>query len=138
MASAGRPQKPIDWELLDNLLEAGCSAAEIAPHFHMTDETLCKRVHEHYGMSWTLYSAEKCSKGDSILRAAQYHKAIGNTDKGDNTMMVWLGKNRLKQRDTPVDNTVTQVQVDISKAIMDQLTKAQQEKNSLDNKSEST
>lgn len=93
----GRPSKPIDWNLVDKLLMAGCSSTEIASHFDIIDQTLQDRTVQEKGMLYTEYSAILRSKGESCLRAKQYEKAL----KGDNTMMVWLGKNRLKQRDTP-------------------------------------
>lgn len=42
---------------------------------------------------------QKRAKGESILRAHQYAKALGLTDKGDNTLLIWLGKQRLEQRE---------------------------------------
>lgn len=117
-------EKPIDWELVDKLLMAGCSGTEIAPHFNIHEDTLYNRTSERYGMHYSAYSAKMYEKGNSCLRNVQYDKALA----GDNTMMVWLGKNRLKQRDTPIDVTVTQMQIETSKAIMDQLTKAQNDR----------
>lgn len=122
-----RPEKPIDWDLLDSLLEAGCSSNEAAPYFNMTGETICYRVLYKYGMDFSSYSREKTYKGDACIRHQQYLKATGQSDKGDNTQLVWLGKNRLKQRDAPQELTVTQLQVDTNIAIMSQLTKAQEE-----------
>jgi len=123
MSFAGRPTKPIDWELVDQLLIYGCSATEIAPHFNVHRDTLSDRLRERTGMLFTEYSAIMFEKGNSVLRKAQYEKA----ELGDNTMLVWLGKNRLKQRDAPVELTVTQLQVDTNTAIMAQLTKAQED-----------
>ncbi len=95
-----RPTKPINWDLVDELLLAGCDGAEIAPHFDMHPHTFYDRVQLEKGMLFTDYRLEKKSKGESILRHAQYKKAIGATDKGDNTLLIWLGKVRLDQRET--------------------------------------
>lgn len=97
-----RPEKPINWKLVDDLLIAGCTGTEIASHFDMHHDTFYDRVSKEYGTSFTSYSSEKKQKGDSILRAKQFEKAA----KGDNTMLVWLGKNRLKQAETPVEISV--------------------------------
>jgi hypothetical protein len=97
-----RPEKPINWKLVDDLLIAGCLGTEIAPHFDIHPTNFYIRVEQEYGMSFTAYSAEKRQKGDSILRAKQFEKAT----KGDNTMLVWLGKNRLKQAETPVEVSI--------------------------------
>jgi hypothetical protein len=91
-----RPEIPIDWDLVDELLIAGCLGTEIAARFCMHPTTFYRRVEEKFNMSFTDYSQEKKSLGDSLLRKVQFDKAL----EKDNTMMVWLGKNRLKQKDT--------------------------------------
>lgn len=93
-----RPEKEIDWKLVDSLLIAGCFGTEIAPHFDMHVKTFYSRVEDKFGVTFTEYSAEKKFKGESLLRKVQYDKAI----KGDNTMLIWLGKNRLKQREKDI------------------------------------
>jgi len=50
------------------------------------------------GVGFTQYKQEKLAKGDSLLKAVQYKIAV----KGDKTMLVWLGKQRLKQSENPV------------------------------------
>jgi hypothetical protein len=92
-----RPELPIDWEWVDEHLQAGCIGTDIAAKFAMHPTTFYRRVEERFHMSFTQYAQEKKSCGDNLLRKAQFEKAL---DK-DNTMMVWLGKNRLEQRDTP-------------------------------------
>lgn len=94
-----RPEKPIDWKKVDDLLIAGCLGTEIAACFDMHPSTFYLKVEEKYKMGFTQYSSEKKSQGESILRAHQYAKALGLTDKGDNTLLIWLGKTRLKQKE---------------------------------------
>ena len=94
-----RPEKPIDWKRVDLLLMAGCLGTEIASNFDMHPDTLYKRIEQEYGMGFTAYSSSKKQQGDSILRAKQYEKAL----EKDNTMLIWLGKNRLGQKEH--DNT---------------------------------
>ncbi len=99
---------------------------EIAPHFDMHVQTFYNKVLEQYKMCFTEYSALKRQQGDSILRAKQYEKAM----KLDNTMLIWLGKNRLGQKETlerdgvPNDKQIDQT-LEISKLQYekDQLTK---------------
>lgn len=96
-----RPEKQVDWKLVDDLLIAGCLGTEIAAHFDMHPDTFYRKVENQYSIGFTAYSQEKRSKGDSILRSVQFEKAV----KGkDNTMLVWLGKNRLAQKDVLNDN----------------------------------
>lgn len=100
-----RPEKPINWILVDNLLEAGCLGTEIAAHFDMHPNTFYDRVSQKYNMSFTEYSTQKKQKGESLLRATQFAKAIGQSSKGDNTLLIWLGKQRLGQKETQETNT---------------------------------
>lgn len=95
-----RPEKEINWELVDNLLMAGCSGPEIAPHFDVIPETLYERTVKEHGISFSRYSQLLRQKGDALLRAQQYAKALGKTTLGDNTLLIWLGKNRLGQKET--------------------------------------
>ena len=48
-------------------------------------------------MSFTHYSQKMRAKGDSVLRHKQFDKAVKGD--GDNTMLIWLGKTRLGQRE---------------------------------------
>lgn len=97
-----RPLKPIDWEMVDDLLISGCLGTEIAPFFDMHPETFYDRVLIEKGVGFTEYSSKKKAHGEAILRDVQFKKAIGLSDKGDNTLLIWLGKNRLNQRETAV------------------------------------
>lgn len=100
--AGGRPEIPLDWERIDQLLIADCSGPEIAAHFNVHYTTIYDRISDKYGMSFTQYSQEKKQKGDSLIREKQLEKAL----EKDNTMLVWLGKNRLKQRDVPEEKVV--------------------------------
>ena len=90
-----RPEIPIDWKKVDKLLIAGCLGTEIASHFVMHPNTFYDRVQQKFGVSFTEYSQEKKSTGDSILREKQFEIA----NKGNVTLLIWLGKNRLGQKD---------------------------------------
>ncbi len=94
-----RPEVEIDWKKVDELLIAGCLGTEIAGFFCVHPDTLYRRVLEKYGMGFTDYAQQKKSKGDALFRAHQFAKALGLTTKGDNTLLIWLGKTRLKQRE---------------------------------------
>lgn len=97
-----RPEKPVDWKLVDDLLICGCMGTEIAPHFNMHPDTFYNKVKDHYNMGFTEYSCQKKQEGDSFIRRKQFEKAI----KGDNMMLIWLGKNRLNQSDSPKQDSM--------------------------------
>lgn len=78
---------------------AGCPGTEIAGYFGMSADAFYRRTQEEHGIPFNQYSLEFYQKGDALLRAKQYAKALGVCTDGDNTMLVWLGKNRLKQKD---------------------------------------
>ncbi len=106
---AGRPEKPIDWKLLDELLEVGCNAKEIAANFDLYHTTLYDRVKEKYGVNYTEYASKFKCKGYSKLRRSQFEKAINNNSSGNVQMLIWLGKNLLGQKDSSVqENTVSE------------------------------
>src|ERR1700690_3310508 len=88
-------EKEINWDHVDKLLEAGCSGVEIAPHFGIHFETLYDRAYKKFGIMWSQYSQQKRQKGDGSIKFKQFQKAMS----GDNMMLIWLGKNRLKQSD---------------------------------------
>ncbi len=128
-----RPQIPIDWAKVDELLEAGCLGTEIAANFAMHYQTFYDRVVQQYGVSFTEYSQEKRAKGESLLRKVQYEKATGQSKKGDNTMLVWLGKQRLNQKESIAEFTVSEDALKPLTAVMDQMRSVQ-----LDRKSAAT
>lgn len=93
--TSGRPKSEIDWKNVDELLEAGCSGAEIAANIGINPATLYDRCQIDHNKMFSEYSQEKQSKGDSLLKKVQFDKAL----TGDNTLLIWLGKCRLKQKE---------------------------------------
>ena len=91
----------IDWDISDRLMEAGCDGTEVAAHFGIHKETFYRRVKQDLGLDYTDYKQQKRHKGNALLRAKQYEKAV----KGETSLLIWLGKNRLEQRDQPKDES---------------------------------
>ena len=89
----GRTEFPLDWSKIAELCIAGCSGREIAGYFGINPDTIYERCKKDLDMTFTHFSAQYQAKGETLLRAKQFDKAI----KGDNTLLIWLGKNRLKQ-----------------------------------------
>lgn len=123
--SPGRPKADIDWHKVNELLIAGCSGAEISGYLGISTYTLYDRCVSDKGVMFSQYSQDKQAKGDSILRAHQYAKALGLTDKGDNTLLIWLGKTRLKQKEH-TDEVITREVESKFDALMKQMKETQE------------
>lgn len=91
-----RPNKEIDWDMVDKLLEADCEGTEIAAHIGIHPETLYKRCQKEKGIGFSEYLKEKKAKGNSLLKKVQFDAAVVDKDRG---MLIWLGKQRLGQKD---------------------------------------
>lgn len=91
----GRPKSDIDWKRVDELLQADCSGAGIAATLGIAPCTLYDRCLTDKGISFSQYSQQMNIKGESLLKEVQYLKAMN----GDNALLIWLGKCRLKQTD---------------------------------------
>jgi hypothetical protein len=102
MGKRGPKLTEVDWELCRNLLRIQCTGEEIAGAMGISYDTLeraCKRDH---GIKFAEYSELKRAEGRASLRRAQWKAA----QEGNPTMLVWLGKQMLGQRDkVDVDNT---------------------------------
>ena len=93
LPKAGCPMKEIDWDEVNDLLDAECSGSNIAAHFGVHHDTLYDRCRIEQGMSWSEFSQKGYARGETPLRRKQYEKALA----GDNQMLLHLGKCRLKQ-----------------------------------------
>lgn len=89
----GRPRAIIDWETVDKLCMLHCTQVEIASVIDISVDTLDKAVKREKGMGFTEYFKIKSAKGKISLRRKQYDIA----DRGDKTMLIWLGKQWLGQ-----------------------------------------
>jgi hypothetical protein len=86
----------IDWEIVDDLLAAGCDGTQIAAYFGVHEDTLYNRCQEEKNSAFSAYKAQKRSVGDIALLKAQYETAVKEKDRA---MLIWLGKQRLNQTD---------------------------------------
>ncbi len=92
---------PIDWTIVDRLLMDGCTGIEVASYFGVCADTLYLRCVKDKGLTFSHYAAQKRAKGDALIKSKQMSFAI-NGDCGNSAMLIWLGKNRLGQRDDPI------------------------------------
>lgn len=92
---AGRPKKPIDWSLVDKLCSIHCTGEEIASIVGVHYDTLNNRCNEDLGCNFSEYYKKTSANGKMSLRRKQYEVAMS----GNTSMLIWLGKNILGQRD---------------------------------------
>lgn len=83
----------IDWEIVNELLEAGCNGQEVSAYLGVTDDTLNNRCKEVYKLVFSEYAIKYKNKGNGMLRIAQFKSALA----GNVNMQIWLGKQRLNQ-----------------------------------------
>lgn len=93
--TVGRPQHHIDWNEVDQYLLAGSPGTAIAAIFGFSVSTLYERCLREKGVNFQEYSRQKKSKGDELIRMKQFQEAMN----GDKTLLIWLGKNRLSQKE---------------------------------------
>ena len=92
----GRPKAHIDWEKAGKMIMAGCDGVQCAAYFGIDPETFYLRCKSDNNIGFSEFLRQKRAKGDAMILAAQFDAAL--TDK-NTTMLVWLGKQRLGQRD---------------------------------------
>ena len=89
----GNTVVPIDWDLVDSLIQKGCNGVQIAARLDCHPDTLYARCKTERGMHYSDYSLQKRAKGDTYLVETQYDLAL----EGDRTLLIFLGKTRLGQ-----------------------------------------
>lgn len=90
-----RPRKEINWPDVEKLCGLQCTEEEIAQFVSVSVDTLHRACKREYQMSFAEYFAQKRGVGKISLRRAQWQLA----QKGNATMLIWLGKQYLSQRD---------------------------------------
>jgi hypothetical protein len=84
----GRPRKPIDENVVLNMAAAGCTYPEIARACGVDPETIARRFADEI--------AKKRAEYAWTIRDRQNREAVM---EGNPTMLIWLGKNVLGQKD---------------------------------------
>lgn len=95
MGRRGAPKATIDWKYVAEMLAAGCRGSGIAATLGIAPYTLYERCAEDHGVLFSEFAQRCREKGDNMLHAAQFKNAM----KGNTSMQIWLGKQRLGQRD---------------------------------------
>ena len=107
----GRVKKHINWDKVEFFVRSGATQRNIARYLRVDEDTLRERVKRQYGVDYSVFSAELHSEGDLLIEAAQMQKAL----KGNTTMLIWLGKVRLGQKEPEPSTPMPPAQEDINK-----------------------
>lgn len=124
-----RPKAVIDWSKVDFYLRAHCDGVGIAGILGVSPDTLYRACQEEHKIGFADYSAQKKSEGKELLRATQFQLAI----EKDKTMLVWLGKQYLGQRDKSESYNENS---DTSRIVVENEEQAERIKNILDGRPE--
>jgi hypothetical protein len=90
---AGRPAKVIDWEQVGKWVMGGASGIQCAAQIEMNTHVFYERCQKDLGIFWSQFYDDHREKGNRLLHNKQFEMAM----KGDKTMLIWLGKQRLVQ-----------------------------------------
>ena len=77
------------------MLQAGCTGTEVASTLGISADTLYRACEKHNKIGFADYSAQKKAVGCKQLKLARHERAL----EGDNTMLIWLSKQRLGETD---------------------------------------
>lgn len=96
----GRPRIEFDektWATIEECARIHCTESEIAGILGVSIDTIDRRVNEEHNQTFAAYIKRFADQGRKSLRRAQWAAA----EAGNPTMLVWLGKQHLAQRDQP-------------------------------------
>ena len=90
-----RTKIPIDWNRVEKMAIAGANGVQIAAALGICYATLERRNKEDNNVDFVEFLTTKREKGNEALLSKQYDIAMS----GDKTMLIWLGKQRLDQKE---------------------------------------
>lgn len=105
--NSGRKKIPLDWNKIEALIINGASGKQIASNLGIDSDTLYNRCKLEMNKDFSAYWVEKWEKGNANLHVTQYQKAI----KGNVPLLIWLGKQRLKQSDKLEQNIKGEIEI---------------------------
>lgn len=92
----GRPEVEFKWDVLDRLLQLGAFLIDCSEIMGICEDVIQKRIKRKFKCTFTEYRYKKMSTMRITLRQKQYDMA---TKEGNTTMLVWLGKQVLEQKE---------------------------------------
>lgn len=94
----GRPRKELSQQTFESLCEIQCTLSEIAGVLRVSEDTIERWCKREYDLGFAECFKKFSAGGKTSLRRQQFELA----KKGNATMLIWLGKNYLGQRDQPL------------------------------------
>lgn len=91
-----QPQSSVPWSVVDKLAFIQSTPSEIAAFFGLAYNTLDDRCKVEQGMSLREYRDIRAEGGRSVLRKAQWKRAVEGGQQ-QTAMLIWLGKQYLDQ-----------------------------------------
>lgn len=91
--SVGRPKIEFDLAVVEELAAIQCTQSEMAAVLKCSVDTLSRRMKDDPEFAETIKRGKE--NGKASLRRLQWRSA----NNGDRTMLIWLGKQYLGQRD---------------------------------------
>ena len=113
MAKSGPKPYKADWTQVNKMCALHCTGEEIADMLAIDYDTLAKACKRDHKMQLSEYIRQKASTGKMSLRRTQFTTAMA----GNPTMLVWLGKNWLGQKDKSEEESRDDVVSALAKAI---------------------
>jgi hypothetical protein len=109
----GPPPKEVTIEKFEELCGLWCTTEEIAASFKIHEDTLRKRIVEHYGEEYSVVYKRLFNAGTPSFRRERRVLSKKNT-----AMSIWLGKVHLGEKDFEQANltSITINSIDYSKA----------------------
>jgi len=101
--TGGRPTKEIDKRVFETMCRVFCTQADVCEAFGVGEETVRRWCKANYGDTFEGVYKSLEGRGRFSLRRAQYSAAV---EKGNPTMLIWLGKQNLGQKDAAKEMTV--------------------------------
>jgi len=114
MAKTGRPRIEIDWDQLDKLCMLMATLVDIASWFDCSVDTIERIIKREHEITFAEYYKKKSARGRISLRRKQYEVAMA----GNVSMLIWLGKQTLGQKDQ--QEIEGELKVTINKIITDE------------------
>ena len=97
-----RPRKVINQKQFESLCAIQCTEEEICNVLDVSEKTLISWCNEMYGESFSKVFRQKRDLGKTSLRRNQWKLA----ENGNSTMQIWLGKQILKQSESPIQDEI--------------------------------